>query len=317
MAAMAARGYAPWTASEEEQLKREHDAGISFERMCANHQRTEGAIRAHLGRVQPWRKASAAATSACAVARRGARWSGEEEQLLIRAHREGVALSEMAAMHGRTEGAIIARLCQVQPWTFASYKTRAQEAHTPSTEEARRPPTREQNASRAQAARARAEDVDSVIRAARGLDTAKQTGLGRGPPLGDIANMLATVGAASDAQWERAQRRMAADDDSSDDDLESILGRLALEDRARARPTSAARQPSEADQAMLRRLARGLDGQPPAWQELCDSGVSLRDGELLNTASLMAGGRSTLSVEQVVGSVKRLRARAAERAARL
>ena len=105
-----------WAPAEDAQLKLEHARGVSFERMVVLHQRTAKAIQCRLALRQPWLRQGAEAPAPCPVERRGARWSETEERHLKCEHDQGVALSVMAAAHGRTEGAIIARLCLLEPW---------------------------------------------------------------------------------------------------------------------------------------------------------------------------------------------------------
>ena len=105
-----------WVLAEDAQLKLEHERGVSFERMVILHQRTAKAIQCRLALLQPWLREGAEVPEPCPVGRRGARWSQTEERHLKREHDEGVALSTMASAHGRTEGAIIARLCLLEPW---------------------------------------------------------------------------------------------------------------------------------------------------------------------------------------------------------
>ena len=111
-----ARAYQKWAPAEDAQLKLEHARGVSFERMVVLHQRTAKAIQCRLALRQPWLRQGAEAPAPCPVERRGARWSETEERHLKCEHDKGVALSVMAAAHGRTEGAIIARLCLLEPW---------------------------------------------------------------------------------------------------------------------------------------------------------------------------------------------------------
>ena len=278
---MASRGGARWEPSEDAQLKREHATGVSFERMVVNHSRTESAIRARLAHVQPWHKPTVTGPRASVHLRRGSRWSAEEEEFLVRLHGDGVALAQMAAAHGRTEGAIIARLCQVQPWTKEASSDR----------------------------------IDHIVDAERSLRDTRGRGLAS-VDSSEITEMMVAVSAASDVQWQHAERRMAKED-SSDEELESILAHLRIADSRRQAwgPTKAGPDPK--DQTVLRQLASKLDGRAPSWEELCDTGVKLRDGNLLNTASLMSGAAdadSCLSLERVAASIRAHRERVARRA---
>ena len=89
----------PWTAEEAEELKQMAADGVARADMAAQLGRSPNAIKMKLLSLGLY------------VPKPSARpWTPEDEHSLIKLYRDGVSFAELAAVFGRTEGAILRRL---------------------------------------------------------------------------------------------------------------------------------------------------------------------------------------------------------------
>ena len=89
----------PWTADEAEELRQMAADGVSRAEMSAQLGRTPNAIKMKLQSLGLYVPKPAAKP-----------WTPEDEHTLVKLYRDGISFAELAAVFGRTEGAILRRL---------------------------------------------------------------------------------------------------------------------------------------------------------------------------------------------------------------
>ena len=89
----------PWTADEAEELKQMAADGVARAEMSAQLGRSPNAIKLKLQSLGLYVPKPAAKP-----------WTPADEAELVRLYREGVSFADLAAVFGRTEGAILRRL---------------------------------------------------------------------------------------------------------------------------------------------------------------------------------------------------------------
>ncbi|MBO7371661.1 MAG: hypothetical protein J6U34_04045 [Bacteroidales bacterium] len=93
----------PWTEKEAEELKQMAIDGVARAEMSAQLGRTPGAIKMKLQSLGLYVPKPATRP-----------WTPEDEHSLIKLYRDGVSFAELAAVFGRTEGAILRRLIRLR-----------------------------------------------------------------------------------------------------------------------------------------------------------------------------------------------------------
>ena len=89
----------PWTAEEAEELRQMAADGVTRADMAAQLGRSPNAIKMKLQSLGLYVPKPAAKP-----------WTPEDEHALVKLYRDGVSFAELAAVFGRTEGAILRRL---------------------------------------------------------------------------------------------------------------------------------------------------------------------------------------------------------------
>ena len=89
----------PWTADEAEELRQMAADGITRAEMSAQLGRSPNAVKMKLQSLGLYVPKPAAKP-----------WTPADEAELVRLYREGVSFADLAAVFGRTEGAILRRL---------------------------------------------------------------------------------------------------------------------------------------------------------------------------------------------------------------
>ena len=89
----------PWTADEAEELRQMAADGITRAEMSAQLGRSPNAVKMKLQTLGLYVPKPAAKP-----------WTPADEAELVRLYREGVSFADLAAVFGRTEGAILRRL---------------------------------------------------------------------------------------------------------------------------------------------------------------------------------------------------------------
>ena len=93
----------PWTAEEAEELRQMAADGITREEMSAQLGRSPNAVKMKLQSLGLYVPKPAARP-----------WTPEDEDALVKMYREGIPFAELAAVFGRTEGAILSRLIRLR-----------------------------------------------------------------------------------------------------------------------------------------------------------------------------------------------------------
>ena len=89
----------PWTADEAEELGQMAADGVTRADMAAQLGRSPNAIKMKLQSLGLYVPKPAAKP-----------WTPEDEHTLVKLYRDGISFAELAAVFGRTEGAILRRL---------------------------------------------------------------------------------------------------------------------------------------------------------------------------------------------------------------